>query len=572
MGNGFVLQKQFIPCFLMLSILSIVFVRNIFTVTDTITFHTLLFNIICPAVCIIIIFFGGQMNFVMSRLDLAVLGLGLYIIIRYLLQANFYILNDRFLFVICMISYYFIFRCIRLDCRMIRTVFSLAYVIIVIFGYLAKFNFFDEINFLRHCNLGLLSIYCVSFIPYILYHVFTRQYKKLIRIIMLIFVILGIILSVFLESRTSWISLSVGIFVLIFFHNASNYSIWKKCLIIVTFLVFIILFTIILCQYKTNSSNGRLFIYYNTIEMIKDKPLFGCGFDTFKSEYLKYQACYFETHPDDIYNAYLADNTRTAFNDFLFMWAECGVVGFSLMILIVIFILKSINKDNLPFFSSIVVVLVSSMFSYPLGIPYIVLNLIVFMAAAENLTAVSQNTKYGMQGFKILKIIFAVLLSIILVLSTVNMSLYSKWNQAYLRVRVFDMSGFNEYGEIYNFMSGNGGYLFNYGSELIIAENYELGIKILESSKIYFNDNFLHLYLGNAYCAIRAYDKAEFCYSQSINMVPNRFYPKYKLLMMYESTGQILKMRNLAEHILSMEVKVPSKMVDEIRNYARGVL
>lgn len=212
------------------------------------------------------------------------------------------------------------------------------------------------------------------------------------------------------------------------------------------------------------------------------------------------------------------------------------------------------------------------MFSYPLGIPYIVLNLIVFMAAAENLTAVSQNTKYGMQGFKILKIIFAVLLSIILVLSTVNMSLYSKWNQAYLRVRVFDMSGFNEYGEIYNFMSGNGGYLFNYGSELIIAENYELGIKILESSKIYFNDNFLHLYLGNAYCAIRAYDKAEFCYSQSINMVPNRFYPKYKLLMMYESTGQILKMRNLAEHILSMEVKVPSKMVDEIRNYARGVL
>ena len=31
-------------------------------------------------------------------------------------------------------------------------------------------------------------------------------------------------------------------------------------------------------------------------------------------------------------------------------------------------------------------------------------------------------------------------------------------------------------------------------------------------------------------------------------------------------------LRNLAEHILSMEVKVPSKMVDEIRNYARGVL
>ena len=572
-GNVFVMNRQFIAGFLMLVIVSIVLIQNIFDVTDTITFQTLLFNIACPAVIfIIIIFFHGRLDLAVSGLDRAVFVFGIYIIIRYLIQENFYILNDRFLFVICVIFYYFIFRLIKPDSRIIRAVLSLIYIITVILGCLSKLNFLNEIDFLRHNNSGLLSIYYASFIPYIMHNIFMKQYKKPIIIWMFVFVIAGIVLIILLKSRTSWIALLAGLLVLVFFRKVSSIHIKEICLITLSFLVFIVLFIIMLYQYKKDSSDGRLFIYHNTIEMIKVKPLFGFGFDTYKSEYLKYQEAYFETHPDDTRNAYLADNTRNAFNDYLCIWAECGILGFLGAFLIVFFILKSVNKNNLPFFSSIVVILVSALFSYPLSVPYILLNLIVFTAELENLAENSENAKYEMQVPKILKGIFVFLLSMILVLSTINMSLYNKWNQAYLRVRVLDMSGFNKYGKIYNFMSGNGGYLFNYGSELIVAGNYELGIKILESSKFYFNDNFLHLYLGNAYCAIGAYDKAESCYFQSINMVPNRFYPKYKLLLMYESTGQIFKMRNLAEQILSMEIKVPSKMVDEIRNYARGVL
>lgn len=55
-------------------------------------------------------------------------------------------------------------------------------------------------------------------------------------------------------------------------------------------------------------------------------------------------------------------------------------------------------------------------------------------------------------------------------------------------------------------------------------------------------------------------------------MVPNRFYPRYKLLLLYEKIGNEEKCKDLAALILNMDVKIPSKTVDMIRAKASDII
>ncbi|MCD8186219.1 MAG: O-antigen ligase family protein [Rikenellaceae bacterium] len=82
-----------------------------------------------------------------------------------------------------------------------------------------------------------------------------------------------------------------------------------------------------LYRYKTDSADGRLFIWRNTLAMVREKPLSGHGFGTLREIYPRYQARFFRAHPDSS-RALVAASPFHPFNEYLSVLAAHGVIGF----------------------------------------------------------------------------------------------------------------------------------------------------------------------------------------------------------------------------------------------------
>lgn len=127
-----------------------------------------------------------------------------------------------------------------------------------------------------------------------------------------------------------------------------------------------------------SSLRTRLLIWNSTIDMIKDRPLLGSGLGTFPLHYLDYQADFLQNNPD--YMQFLG-KAAEAHNEYLQIWAEMGIIGLLLFLLIIMIFyrtnLNSIKKLKtiegkiiiIGLISGVTVTLVHSIFSFPFHVP-----------------------------------------------------------------------------------------------------------------------------------------------------------------------------------------------------------
>ncbi|MBE3128638.1 MAG: O-antigen ligase family protein [Actinobacteria bacterium] len=132
------------------------------------------------------------------------------------------------------------------------------------------------------------------------------------------------------------------------------------------------------------SINTRLLIWKNTLNMIKDHPWLGSGIGTFKLKYQNYQADYLQENPGEIKYWIKAGE---AHNEYLQIWAELGIIGLFLFLIIIYFFYDSIikflneeekdnvkdNKENkiivVGMLTGITCFLIHALFSFPLHVP-----------------------------------------------------------------------------------------------------------------------------------------------------------------------------------------------------------
>ena len=55
-------------------------------------------------------------------------------------------------------------------------------------------------------------------------------------------------------------------------------------------------------------------------------------------------------------------------------------------------------------------------------------------------------------------------------------------------------------------------------------------------------------------------------------MCPNRFIPLYEMARIYEGTGRRKEAKTVAEVIVGMDVKVPSREVEEIKSEMKRIV
>lgn len=408
--------------------------------------------------------------------------------------------------------------------------------------------------------------------------------KYIVEYIALIGVISIILVIPATQSRASWLAIIISSSLLLelrykILNKLFNRLSKLKQVVLVTGIILIIGISLIgVYHFKKGSSDGRLFIWKISTEIIKDNPVFGVGFDRFKAHYINYQADYFSRN-GETEESLVADNTYYAFNEFIQFVVENGIIGFIILLSVLYFIIKIRTKKENNYLSviiktSLLSIGIFAFFSYPMEILPIKLIIVVLLAALaklnKNKIKLLQNFKIGVSSKLALKaiVICGVLIIAVLSFTSINRlnTSFKNWQFALDSYRYGDYeSAIQEYESTYPELKNSGEFLMNYGKALSVYKKDKKAIKILKQAKNYLNTTIIETALGDAYKNAKQYKHAEKAYSRAASMIPTRFYPLYLLAKLYEESGQKENALAMAKTILEKEIKVPSTAIKEIK-------
>lgn len=344
-----------------------------------------------------------------------------------------------------------------------------------------------------------------------------------------------------------------------------------------------------LYHFKKDSADGRLLIWKVSTNMIKDKPLLGHGIGKFVAEYMNYQAAYFKANPD-VSEAMQADNVSYAYNEFLKLIIEKGLIGFMLGLAVIwsLFIGKSEegrrqeleNPILLAARGGLLSILVFALFSYPSEILPIKILFVLFAAVV----ATHQNPIHVFQlpAKETALTSTAWYAALVLTLLTVypankyltrQYQTYKSWKDA---SDIYNVGAYPEclddFELAYPQLKTNGQFLLQYGKALEMAGKPEKSVAILNEAQAHLNNTILHTCLGDNYKALGRNTEAEQAYLHAWYMAPARFYPLYLLAKLYDDTDQTEKAVSMAKWVLNKEVKIDSRAIEEIKEEMQNII
>lgn len=436
-------------------------------------------------------------------------------------------------------------------------------------------------------NPGPYTNFLVMLTPFIYQVLFNKkEHTGITFFLAIIAFIFSLIILPLSQARTAWISFGLITLICLFLHllkNKKGVSILKSHYFrIIAIILFVLLGGVVanyLFHFKKDSASGRLFIWDVTLQMIKDKPVLGHGYDSYIYQHNNYQAAYFKSHPKDIDNAYLSDNTTFAFNEFLQITSDIGVIGLLIIITLFILALSSSPSDQIKilekkylfisFKLSVTVFIICCLFSYPFRTVPSHALLYVALGAIAGFT--NKKIKFSVILNKIQVQYFYYGLVIALLIFYANQ--IKKYNAEKEWFKTFNMKQTNgpsvtykSYQELYPTMKYNKYFLFNYGAEFVVMKRFKESIPILNEALQYINDTDIYIYLGHAYDETGDLKEAEKCFKNAQYIVPSKVFPKYNLVKLYVKMNREADAISTAQEIVQMDVKIETDIALSIRH------
>ncbi|MBA7495626.1 hypothetical protein ES702_06215 [subsurface metagenome] len=379
------------------------------------------------------------------------------------------------------------------------------------------------------------------------------------------YIILSIVYATLMicQSRGIWISIGltfvIGIFIIFKFKLFEIFKKNQKLLISLCF-IFLIITTIYSTDNPLNRSvitvperaistldekdpsiNTRFLMWNTTLNMIKDKPIFGSGIGTFKINYLDYQA------------EFLNDNTgyikywthaREPHNEYLQIWAELGIIGLGIFLSIIfIFCKLTINylkkessdkKKIIVFglFMGITSFLIHSLFSFPLHIPalssafFIILSLSIVYMKDFKFSIFKEKQNIKELKYSKLQILLSAIILVIIVMAIDSLVVKPYISEIYFYKGRKNLLEENRGEALSNFEHAekldpyNGKLLLYLGATYFKLDNYEKVEELLNKSRRYHNDENINRFLGLYYMEMGQYQKAEKEFKYAIYLRP----------------------------------------------------
>jgi tetratricopeptide (TPR) repeat protein len=450
-----------------------------------------------------------------------------------------------------------------------------------------------------------ISNYLAMIFPIVFSYFLLEQTKK-IRI--LYFFLLNILYTTLMicQSRGIWISISITvIFAIYIIFKFKFYEIFKRnkkwlFSLLITFLVITIIYSTdnplnksaiavpqrAMSTFDENdpSINTRLLIWKTTLEMIKERPIFGSGIGTFKMNYLNYQAEFLKNNP---YYVKYSGKAGEAHNEYLQMWSELGIIGLGIFIGVILMFysliidyLKKNDSDNdkiivFGLVLGITCFLIHCLFTFPLHVPalgvtfFTLLGLAVIYTSKINLPKTNSDNrpkevKLKNKGIKITLTIL-VLVFMIWVINLVAVKPYIAEIKYFNGMRHNVDGNYKEaltyFEQAASFYPYNGRILHALG-----ATYYNLGIlnkaeEVLQKTIRYRIDANTFYNLGLVYSQAGLFSKAEEEFKYAVYLIPKFTKAYYDLGYLYfiqEKYDDTIEQWN---DLLKIEPNFPNKYI-----------
>jgi len=393
---------------------------------------------------------------------------------------------------------------------------------------------------------------------------------KVNRLIIILLCIVCIAVSGILKSRAFCLGFLVSLWSFIFILYPNH-----KRRVLLAGLFLILCATSLAYQWKLSSSLGRVFIYKISFAILRDHYISGIGFGAFKRVYMDYQAAYFAKGHFSVRELLLADNTFYAFNDYLQIIIEGGIMGAVIVLgylfVLIRFLISSFHSNDLIIYRAAfllyLAISVAAFFTHIYDRP------IFQVLAAISISILLYHTfpAFLKRNFR-LYVPGSVLIILLIVLvnfigRVVHYRAYNEYAEGiHLNEAGFKKEALDKLKRIYPELQNNSEYLAYYGQQLLNNGQTTEAVRILDQALKIITFNDLYNELGQCYYLSGEYAKAEAAYITAINMVPNRFVSRYDLYKFYRQTGQPDKAVIVGRAILNLPVKISSSMITYIKS------
>lgn len=339
---------------------------------------------------------------------------------------------------------------------------------------------------------------------------------------------------------------------------------------------------------KASSADGRLLMWKITARIIADHPVTGTGGNAYAGIYGDYQARYFASGCGTPGEIAVAGSTGAAFNDYLQLTAELGLVGLLLFAVPLIAAFRGYAKRQLPddtkirrsvcrydngLSAALTALLLFALASYPF-------QLVSFLTLLTLLTAcgisLCSGRRLGRCRPAVTGAIVVVVFSLqgIVLRHTLPMKArYEDWRkiQPVYRLEAFEAVE-ADYASLSPYLDGELQFVFEYANVLGKTGDFVRSNEWLRRGFRLSSDPMLYNLAGNNYKALGEWQAAEGAYRRAFDVIPSRIYPLYLLTELYAESGQTDKMQQTAGQVLEFQEKIPSQAVREIKRNVRLLL
>lgn len=317
---------------------------------------------------------------------------------------------------------------------------------------------------------------------------------------------------------------------------------------------------------KQGSADGRLLMTIVAGRAWVGEWLCGHGLGGYAQAYGAAQEAFFAARPGSPLSV-VAGSPEYAFNGVLGVGVEQGVLGVVPALVLGLWSLAVLCRRGEVSAYGWLVLLVSSLFSYPFALwPFLSLA-VAWVALAVSLEAGTVEVRWWKR---------------MAVWPVVAVGGWCVWNlsddtarrveayEEFRRVRgIQDVAFLEDYRKKYEDLKAYPDFLFTFGTALREAGRYNESNAMLRQGTRVSCDPVFYTLMGNNYRDLGAVAEAESAYRKAFGMLPGRMYPLYRLMKLYEAEGQMRKAEEMARQIIAFRPKVDSPAVREMKNEAK---
>lgn len=310
---------------------------------------------------------------------------------------------------------------------------------------------------------------------------------------------------------------------------------------------------------KQESALGRFHIWEMESRVMLTQP-FGVGIGNELGAYGDVQAAFFSTAQRSPLRIRIAGCPEFAFNEYLKVGMQGGIICFVLAVVLVILSIIQLNREAPELGCGMMALSVFATASYPLEFGLFQLSLALFLAVSS-----------ARSGQKLYLDTALFVISAIAVCCSMGYRAKIRAAEKEVQLHRFSKMGISyhgmsdEFAPYHELLSYDYRYLYEYGYALHKESRFIESNQILSAGAAISCDPMFHNVMGLNYQQMRDYDHAEAEFLRSRDMVPYRIVPLYFLMLLYQEQGRADEAREIARQISDAPINPKNRTMVQIQ-------